>query len=89
MCRREHRVVLRLRPYASFQTPPRHVHIATRTARSSSTANLRARGVDVDQAVMHAGDPIAHWGGAALAGVPAMFLFRDPDGNSFLMVQQS
>jgi hypothetical protein len=38
---------------------------------------------------MHAGDPIAHWGGAALAGVPAMFLFRDPDGNSFLMVQQS
>jgi hypothetical protein len=26
MCRREHRVVLRLRPYASFQTPPRHVH---------------------------------------------------------------
>jgi hypothetical protein len=26
MCRREHRVVLRLRPYASFQTAPRHVH---------------------------------------------------------------
>ncbi len=52
-------------------------------------ANLRARGVDVDQAVMHAGDPIVHWGGAALAGVPAMFLFRDPDGNSFLIVQQS
>ena len=26
MCRREHRVVLRLRPYATFQTPPRHVH---------------------------------------------------------------
>jgi hypothetical protein len=24
--RPEHRVVLRLRPYASFQTPPRHVH---------------------------------------------------------------
>jgi PPOX class probable F420-dependent enzyme len=28
MCRREHRVVLRLRPYATFQTPPRHVHQA-------------------------------------------------------------
>jgi PPOX class probable F420-dependent enzyme len=26
MCRREHRVVLKLRPYATFQTPPRHVH---------------------------------------------------------------
>ena len=26
MCRREHRVVLRLHPYATFQTPPRHVH---------------------------------------------------------------
>jgi hypothetical protein len=28
MCRREHRVVLRLTPYATFQTPPRHVHEA-------------------------------------------------------------
>jgi PPOX class probable F420-dependent enzyme len=28
MCRREHRVVLKLRPYATFQTPPRHVHNA-------------------------------------------------------------
>jgi PPOX class probable F420-dependent enzyme len=26
MCRREHRVVLGLSPYATFQTPPRHVH---------------------------------------------------------------
>jgi hypothetical protein len=25
MCRREHRILLRLRPYATFQTPPRHV----------------------------------------------------------------
>ena len=25
MCRREHRIVLALRPYATFQTPPRHV----------------------------------------------------------------
>ena len=28
MCRREHRVVLKLHPYATFQTPPRHVHKA-------------------------------------------------------------
>jgi len=39
-------------------------------------ADLRARGVDVDEAVMRMGDP-----------VPPMFFFRDPDGNSFLIVE--
>ena len=29
MCRREHRVVLTLSPYATFRTPPRHVREAT------------------------------------------------------------
>ena len=29
MCRREHRVVLTLTPYATFQTPPRHVREAS------------------------------------------------------------
>lgn len=29
MCEREHRVVLELTPYATFQTPPRHVHQAS------------------------------------------------------------
>ena len=29
MCRREHRVVLKLSPYATFRTPPRHVREAT------------------------------------------------------------
>ncbi len=38
-------------------------------------ANLRARGVDADEAVMRMGDP-----------VPPMFFFRDPDGNRFLIV---
>ena len=38
-------------------------------------ADLRSRGVDVDEAVMRMGDP-----------VPPMFFFRDPDGNSFLIV---
>jgi catechol 2,3-dioxygenase-like lactoylglutathione lyase family enzyme len=39
-------------------------------------ASLTARGVDVDAEVMRLGDP-----------VPPMFFFRDPDGNSFLIVQ--
>lgn len=28
LCRREQRIVLRLSPYATFQTPPRHIHEA-------------------------------------------------------------
>ena len=39
-------------------------------------AHLRARGVDADEEVMRMGDP-----------VPPMFWFRDPDGNSLLIVQ--
>jgi catechol 2,3-dioxygenase-like lactoylglutathione lyase family enzyme len=39
-------------------------------------AYLKERGVDVDVEVMRMGDP-----------VPPMFWFRDPDGNSFLLVQ--
>jgi catechol 2,3-dioxygenase-like lactoylglutathione lyase family enzyme len=39
---------------------------------------LRSRGVDVDDEVMRMGDP-----------VPPMFWFRDPDGNSYLIVQSS
>lgn len=38
-------------------------------------ANLRARGVEADEAVIRIGNP-----------VPPMFLFRDPDGNRFLIV---
>jgi catechol 2,3-dioxygenase-like lactoylglutathione lyase family enzyme len=40
-------------------------------------AELRDRGVDVDEEVMRMGDD-----------VPPMFLFRDPDGNSYLIVQR-
>jgi catechol 2,3-dioxygenase-like lactoylglutathione lyase family enzyme len=39
-------------------------------------AELRARGVDADEAVMRMGDY-----------VPPMFTFRDPDGNRFRMVE--
>jgi catechol 2,3-dioxygenase-like lactoylglutathione lyase family enzyme len=44
----------------------------------SDHADLKARGVDVDEEVMRMGGP-----------VPPMFFFRDPDGNSFLIVQRT
>jgi catechol 2,3-dioxygenase-like lactoylglutathione lyase family enzyme len=50
--------------------------------------HLLARGVDVDEAIMREGEPVVYWADAPLAGVPATFRFRDPDGNSFLMVQR-
>jgi catechol 2,3-dioxygenase-like lactoylglutathione lyase family enzyme len=39
-------------------------------------ADLKARGVDVDEEVSRMGDP-----------VPPMFWFRDPDGNTLLVVE--
>jgi catechol 2,3-dioxygenase-like lactoylglutathione lyase family enzyme len=41
-------------------------------------ADLKARGVDVDEEVMRMGDP-----------VPPMFFFRDQDGNKLFIVQTS
>ncbi len=41
-------------------------------------ASLRARGVDVDEAVMRMGGP-----------VPPMFFFRDPDANTYLIVERT
>ena len=40
-------------------------------------AELQARGVDVDAEIIRMGD-----------SVPPMFLFRDPDGNRFVVVEQ-
>lgn len=48
-------------------------------------ATLRARGVDVDDAPLREGE-VVWWSGAPLAGQPTQFRFRDPDGNSFLIV---
>jgi catechol 2,3-dioxygenase-like lactoylglutathione lyase family enzyme len=48
-------------------------------------AELQASGFEVD-AIMRAGD-VVYWGGAPLAGNPRMFVMRDPDGNSLLVVQ--
>jgi catechol 2,3-dioxygenase-like lactoylglutathione lyase family enzyme len=55
--------------------------IMTRIALTSADidadhAEMRERGVDVDEAILRAGDP-----------VPPMFFFRDQDGNSLLLVQ--
>jgi catechol 2,3-dioxygenase-like lactoylglutathione lyase family enzyme len=41
-------------------------------------ADLRSRGVDVDEEISRMGDP-----------VPPMFWFRDPEGNTLLMVQSA
>jgi catechol 2,3-dioxygenase-like lactoylglutathione lyase family enzyme len=58
------------------------VGISTRIAFTSEDvdadhADLRARGVDVDEEVMRMGEP-----------VPPMFFFRDQDGNRLLIVQR-
>jgi catechol 2,3-dioxygenase-like lactoylglutathione lyase family enzyme len=57
--------------------------VETRIALSTSDidadhADLLARGVDVDAEVMRMGEP-----------VPPMFWFRDPEGNSLMIVQTS
>ena len=41
-------------------------------------AHLKSEGVDVDDEIMRMGDP-----------VPPMFWFRDPDGNTLLVVEQA
>jgi hypothetical protein len=64
--------------------PPRpgdSAGIETRISLSTDDADalhgtLRERGVDVDPEVMRMGDP-----------VPPMFIFRDQDGNSLLVVE--
>jgi catechol 2,3-dioxygenase-like lactoylglutathione lyase family enzyme len=48
-------------------------------------AAFRAQGLDVDERPLPEGE-VVWWSGAPLAGVPAQFRLRDPDGNSFLIV---
>jgi catechol 2,3-dioxygenase-like lactoylglutathione lyase family enzyme len=52
-------------------------------------ARLQALGVDVDESVARVGAPAEiRIGAVQMAGpVPPMFYFRDPDGNSMLVVQ--
>jgi len=57
--------------------PPRiEVSFATQNA-AADHAELRARAVDADEALIEMGD-----------FVPPMFTFRDPDGNRFRMVER-
>jgi len=52
-------------------------------------AHLRARGVDVEEIASAGGSRVGLIGTDATVPdpVPAQFLFRDPDGNRFLIVQ--
>jgi catechol 2,3-dioxygenase-like lactoylglutathione lyase family enzyme len=52
-------------------------------------AELQALGIDVDESVARVGAPARiRIGAVEMAGpVPPMFYFRDPDGNSLLIVQ--
>jgi catechol 2,3-dioxygenase-like lactoylglutathione lyase family enzyme len=50
-------------------------------------ARYRQAGVDVDP-ILREGDPPQRWAGALLGGIPPMFVLRDPDGNSFVVVQR-
>jgi predicted enzyme related to lactoylglutathione lyase len=63
--------------------PPPGAPTAVQTGISLTTddidathAQMQSRGVDVDAEVMRMGDP-----------VPPMFWFRDPDGNTLLIVE--
>ena len=64
--------------------------IILNTANIDAThAHLRAGGVDADPAVARMGTPAEiRLGAVEMAGpVPPMFYFRDPDGNSLLIVE--
>jgi catechol 2,3-dioxygenase-like lactoylglutathione lyase family enzyme len=49
-------------------------------------AGLLERGIEAGE-IMREGHLVVYWGGAPLAGNPPMFIVRDPDGNSLLIVQ--
>jgi lactoylglutathione lyase len=66
-----------LAPGGEMMQPGRDtgIRISTDDAAADHEA-LKAAGVDVDE--------LLNWGG----GVPPMFVLRDPDGNSLVIVQQ-
>ncbi|HWE10454.1 MAG TPA: VOC family protein [Solirubrobacteraceae bacterium] len=66
-------------PQPGDQVQPTQTGIALTTDDIDATyAEMKARGVDVDPEIMRMGDP-----------VPPMFWFRDPDGHTLLIVEQS
>jgi catechol 2,3-dioxygenase-like lactoylglutathione lyase family enzyme len=66
-------------PRPGDEIKPKELGISLTTADVDATyAELRSLGVDVDEQVMRMGDP-----------VPPMFWFRDPEGHSLMVVEQS
>jgi catechol 2,3-dioxygenase-like lactoylglutathione lyase family enzyme len=66
-------------PRPGEEVKPKEIGVSlTTTDVDASHAELRSRGVDVDEQVMRMGDP-----------VPPMFWFRDPEGHSLMIVEQS
>jgi len=66
-------------PRPGEDVKPKEIGVSLTTADIDATyAELRSLGVDVDEQVMRMGDP-----------VPPMFWFRDPEGHSLMVVEQS
>jgi predicted enzyme related to lactoylglutathione lyase len=66
-------------PREGEEVRPKELGISITTADVDATyAEMRSLGVDVDEQVMRMGDP-----------VPPMFWFRDPEGHSLMVVEQS
>ncbi|HEY2767002.1 MAG TPA: VOC family protein [Solirubrobacteraceae bacterium] len=66
-------------PREGEEVKPKEIGVSlTSTDVDATHAELSARGVDVDEQVMRMGDP-----------VPPMFWFRDPEGHSLMVVEQS
>jgi catechol 2,3-dioxygenase-like lactoylglutathione lyase family enzyme len=59
--------------------------ILSTTDVAAHRGELLSREVDAGE-IMRPGE-VVYWAGAPLAGNPAMFILRDPDGNSLLIVQ--
>jgi catechol 2,3-dioxygenase-like lactoylglutathione lyase family enzyme len=66
-------------PRPGEDVKPKEIGVSLTTADIDTThAELRSLGVDVDEQVSRMGDP-----------VPPMFWFRDPEGHSLMVVEQS
>jgi catechol 2,3-dioxygenase-like lactoylglutathione lyase family enzyme len=66
-------------PRSGDEVKPKELGISLTTADVDATHDeMRSLGVDVDEQVSRMGDP-----------VPPMFWFRDPEGHSLMVVEQS
>jgi catechol 2,3-dioxygenase-like lactoylglutathione lyase family enzyme len=66
-------------PRQGEEVKPKELGVSITTDDAEAThGELRSLGVDVDEQVMRMGDP-----------VPPMFWFRDPEGHSLMVVEQT